>query len=273
MLTRKFVAILGSASLACSAAAQSVSVSLTSPQNGQSVAAGATINWSISFTVSAGNNQGLALLVTDLTQDASNPAFLDIAPATNVPAPMSNFSRPAGISNPGEGGPTGYVGVQRGTAGQRDLVQIGGAQNTFGTARPPGSGVAENANVVGGVGQSGSVTLASGSFSAPSTNGTYVFRLSDAVANVIQTLNSPPNFSPVVQASVTLAAPSISFSVGGAPCLGDLDNNGTIDIADLAILLSQFGSSGPGFSGDINNDNTVNIADLALLLSVFGSPC
>lgn len=273
MLTRKLAALLGSASLALCASAQTVSVSLTSPQNGQSVSAGQTINWSISFTVSTGNNQGLALLVTDLTQDASNPAFLDIPPAAAVPAQMTNFSRPAGISNPGEGGPTGYVGVRRGTPGERDLVQIGGAQNTFGVARPPGSGVAENANVVGGVGQSGAVTLASGSFAAPSANGTYVFRVADTVANVIQTLNAPPNFSPVVEASVTLAAPSISFTVGGAPCLGDLDNNGNVDIADLAILLSQFGSSGSGLAGDIDNNNTVDIADLALLLSVFGTPC
>jgi hypothetical protein len=182
MLNRKFAAVLSSLALTVAAAAQTVSVSLTSPQNGQSVAAGATINWSISFSVSTGGNQGLALLVTDLTQDASNPAFLDISPAGSVPAPMANFSRPAGISNPGEGGPTGYVGVQRGTAGQRDLVQIGGAQNTFGVARPPGSGVAENANVVGGVGHAGAVTLASGSFLAPSASGTYTFRLSDAVA-------------------------------------------------------------------------------------------
>lgn len=259
---------------AAPALAQTVSLSLTSPQNGQSVAPGATVNWTIAFTVSAGNNQGLALLSTDLVQDETNPDLFDIPAASGVPAGMTDFSRPAGVSNPGESNPTtGYVGVLRGDAGARNLIQIGGAQNTFGQARAAGSGMAENANVTAGVGQGGSVTLASGSFIAPSVNGSYTLRLENAVANTLVQRNNPPAFSPVTAATVTYAAPSISFSVGGSSCPEDLDGNNAVDISDLAILLSQFGLSGPGHSADINHDNNVDISDLAMLLSAFGLPC
>ncbi|GMU83659.1 MAG: hypothetical protein AMXMBFR47_35290 [Planctomycetota bacterium] len=70
---------------------------------------------------------------------------------------------------------------------------------------------------------------------------------------------------------------AITFESTGDPCgqtcLGDLDNDGDRDIADLAILLSQFGSSGGSFTGDIDGDGDVDIGDLAQLLSVFGVPC
>src|SRR5262245_10872253 len=146
-MRKRRILLIGTASCvvwAVPLAAQTVTLSLSSPQNGGAVEPGAIINWSIAFAVSAGNNAGLALLSVDLVQAAANPAKLDIPPASAVPAAMSNFSRPAGISNPGETNPvTGYVGVQRGVAGQKNLRQIGGAQNTFGQARPPGSGVAQ----------------------------------------------------------------------------------------------------------------------------------
>src|SRR5262245_33027222 len=74
--------------------AQTITISLSSPQNGGTVAAGANISWSIDFAVSAGDNVGLALLSVDLTQAAANPARFDIPPATSVPTTMGNFSRP-----------------------------------------------------------------------------------------------------------------------------------------------------------------------------------
>lgn len=270
-MIRKVLTTSVAAMLATSAVAQTVNVSLTSPQNGQTVSAGATINWTISFTVSGGNNAGLALLACDLVQADTNPATLNIPPASAVPGAMANFSRPAGISNPGEGGPTGYVGVQRGTAGARNLVQIGGGQNTFGVARPPGTGVAENAVVTGGVGQSGAVTLASGSFVAPSTAGSYTFSLQNVVANALQAVNAPPNFSPVVAATAVLSAGSISFTVGGGGGLaGDIDGDGHVTLTDLAILLTNFGRTGTGLQGDIDHDGDVDLTDLATLLTNFG---
>ena len=44
---------------------------------------------------------------------------------------------------------------------------------------------------------------------------------------------------------------------------GDLNGDGSVGPADLAILLGAWGTSGPG---DLNNDGTVGPADLALLL-------
>jgi hypothetical protein len=44
---------------------------------------------------------------------------------------------------------------------------------------------------------------------------------------------------------------------------GDLDGNGTVDAADLAILLGAWGLTGPG---DLDGNGTVDAADLATLL-------
>jgi hypothetical protein len=254
--------------------AQTVTVTLDSSQAGATVSPGATVDWTISFTVSSGDNAGLGLLTCDIIQDGANPDTLDIPPANGVPAPMANFSRPAGISNPGEGTPaTGYPGVQRGTAGAMNLIQIGGGQNTFGEALPPGSGVAENATVVGGVGQSGSVILAQGSFSAPGADGDYTFSLANVLANVVTTINTPPTFSPVVSATIDSTGGSFTFSVGGV--FGDLNGDGCVGLQDLAALLAAYQGSGvPSPGGDLDNDTDTDLQDLAALLAVYeGPPC
>jgi hypothetical protein len=52
------------------------------------------------------------------------------------------------------------------------------------------------------------------------------------------------------------------------PVFGDLDGNGTVDAADLAILLGAWGpGSGPA---DLDGSGTVDAADLALLLGAWG---
>jgi len=52
---------------------------------------------------------------------------------------------------------------------------------------------------------------------------------------------------------------------GGIP--GDLNGDGVVNAADLAILLGQWG--GPG-NADLNGDGTVSAADLAILLGAWG---
>jgi len=53
---------------------------------------------------------------------------------------------------------------------------------------------------------------------------------------------------------------------------GDLNNDNSVSITDLSILLSNYGSttSTSLSTADINNDATVNILDLSILLSHYG---
>ncbi len=67
-------------------------------------------------------------------------------------------------------------------------------------------------------------------------------------------------------------SPEVAWS--GGVCLrgitrssGDLNMDGFVDAADLAVLLSQWNCSGQGCIGDINGDFVVNAADLATLLA------
>lgn len=58
-------------------------------------------------------------------------------------------------------------------------------------------------------------------------------------------------------------------------CPGDLNGDGVVDIADLAILLANFGAQ-DGVSaaeGDLDGDGDVDVTDLAMLLANFGTIC
>ena len=59
----------------------------------------------------------------------------------------------------------------------------------------------------------------------------------------------------------SLAAPNPSLP-------GDLNNDNTVNVTDLSILLSNYGTSNS--TADINSDGTVNILDLSALLSHYG---
>jgi hypothetical protein len=50
-------------------------------------------------------------------------------------------------------------------------------------------------------------------------------------------------------------------------CTGDLDIDGVVGQADLAILLGSWGTAGPG---DLDGNDQVNQADLAILLGAWG---
>jgi hypothetical protein len=54
-------------------------------------------------------------------------------------------------------------------------------------------------------------------------------------------------------------------------CPGDLNGDGRTDLADLGILLADFGCVPPGpCVGDLNNDGRTDLADLGILLADFG---
>jgi hypothetical protein len=57
----------------------------------------------------------------------------------------------------------------------------------------------------------------------------------------------------------------------GPPCPGDLNGDGRTDLADLGILLADFGCTPPGpCVGDLNGDGRTDLADLGILLADFG---
>jgi agmatine deiminase len=53
-------------------------------------------------------------------------------------------------------------------------------------------------------------------------------------------------------------------------CVGDLNGDGTRDLADLGILLASYGVDD---GGDIDGDGDTDLADLGELLSVYGTDC
>ncbi len=53
-------------------------------------------------------------------------------------------------------------------------------------------------------------------------------------------------------------------------CPGDIDDDGDIDAADLAALLSAWGDQ-PDDPADLDGDGDVDAADLAALLGAWGS--
>lgn len=65
------------------------------------------------------------------------------------------------------------------------------------------------------------------------------------------------------------------FATSGCDCPGDLDGDGGVGIADLAILLSRFGVAEGATSGDgdSDGDGDVDLADLATMLGLFGGTC
>lgn len=242
MIMFRFCLVFLSAALWTSTAwAQSATVtfSLASSQNGQTVSPGTAIDWAVSASLPTSGSAGLSVVCVDLTQASGNPTFIDLPPASGVPAGMANFSRPLGVSNPGEGGATtGYIGVQRTPSGQgyMNLVQIGGGQNTFGSALPAECGVAQNATVVSGVGQGGMPQLiASGAFQAPGLPGAYTIQLAEAFANVLDSVSpppEPPDYWPVSPAIVDVTGASFSFTVVGM-VRGDLNCDGVLSAADI----------------------------------------
>lgn len=73
------------------------------------------------------------------------------------------------------------------------------------------------------------------------------------------------------QSVVTEAVTWIEDNLVSAPCPGDLNGDGNIDISDLLLLLAAWGEN-PGHEADLNGDGNVDVSDLLLLLSAWG-PC
>ncbi len=64
-----------------------------------------------------------------------------------------------------------------------------------------------------------------------------------------------------------------TFGVG-IDCIEDINGDNSIDLADLSVMLFNFGlAPGCPIQGDLNVDGAVNLTDLSLLLFKFGTTC
>ncbi len=54
-------------------------------------------------------------------------------------------------------------------------------------------------------------------------------------------------------------------------CPADVNNSGAVDLADLSIVLNNFGNTTS--EGDTNGDGVVDLADLSAVLNAFGTTC
>jgi hypothetical protein len=66
----------------------------------------------------------------------------------------------------------------------------------------------------------------------------------------------------------TNSSPSPTPSPAPTPKIGDLNGDGVVDVFDLSILLSEWGTQNA--TADLNKDGTVNVFDLSILLSHWG---
>jgi hypothetical protein len=80
---------------------------------------------------------------------------------------------------------------------------------------------------------------------------------------------------PAVQITITAnMSVTARFTEGVSDCPEDLTGDGRIDLADLAVLLGSYGSSGAEpEDGDLDGDGDVDLADLAQLLGTYGQDC
>ena len=78
-------------------------------------------------------------------------------------------------------------------------------------------------------------------------------------------------FDEVWESDIVWVLSSENMSVCPA-CPGDLDNNGSLGVSDLTLMLSEFGCT-TNCSTDLNNDGSTTIGDLLFWLSLFGTVC
>ncbi|MCR9216680.1 MAG: hypothetical protein NXI14_05695 [bacterium] len=64
---------------------------------------------------------------------------------------------------------------------------------------------------------------------------------------------------------------ALAFLSGSSPCPGDVTGDGMVDLADLNLVLANFGQ--PTDDGDTNADGLVDLSDLNAVLAAFGKPC
>jgi hypothetical protein len=83
-----------------------------------------------------------------------------------------------------------------------------------------------------------------------------------------------PMLPPNLAWSVNYGAESLVLSVGTTTMPGDLNSDGEVNRADLAILVGNFGiaTAAAAAQGDLNGDGSVSLADAMMLRSHWSTP-
>lgn len=246
-------------------------IAIESPANTTRVSPGQPIAWQVRLTGDS-FTLGLAGFTFDLVQASSNPSFFEVPPASGVPIIMAGFSRPAGISNPDFGTSPGYCGTPVGTPGGRDLIEVGGLQNTYGAS---GGVLGQDFTVDAGIGLGTGTVVASGTFFAPSVDGDYSFQIQNAVVNALFEVNSAPEASVALPVDVVVEN-DLVFTVVASSCDPDVNLDGNVDAGDIDYLVNVIagGPNPTGIDPDFNQDGNVDSGDGDALTNVVaGGPC
>lgn len=163
-----------------------------------------------------------------------------------------------------------YIPTQR--AVTIDMTKVSGTQATAWWFNPS-TGAATLINTY--------ATIGTQTFT-PSNNNDWVLVIDNASLNfpapgTVTTATStpvPPTPTTAAQPTSTSVPPTpttIPPTATPTPKPGDVDGNGSVNLVDLATLLSNFGLSGKVRNqGDLSGDGNVNLVDLSTLLSNFG---
>ncbi|MFU8828304.1 MAG: GC-type dockerin domain-anchored protein, partial [Phycisphaerales bacterium] len=78
-------------------------------------------------------------------------------------------------------------------------------------------------------------------------------------------------FSAAQPFTLTITGPALIEDVTEPVCPGDATGDGVVDLADLNLVLANFGTETD--QGDVTGDGFVDLADLNLVLANFGTEC
>ena len=83
------------------------------------------------------------------------------------------------------------------------------------------------------------------------------------------------NYNPDATDSAACEYATDGFDCDGNPlsCPEDINGNGTVEVSDVLLLLSDFGCTSDCTGADIDSDGAVSVADILLLLAAFGEEC
>jgi len=89
------------------------------------------------------------------------------------------------------------------------------------------------------------------------------------------TVGQPDAGGPLTSGDFELVGGFWAGAVADPFCFGDLDENGEVDLNDLATLLGRYGTtSGMTYAdGDLDDDGDIDLDDLAYLLGLYGYVC